>query len=306
MITAERAIRTLRRDLTLGRALRFAAGIAIAAIVVATSARGSGTSGFLVVVAAVVASGFVSVRLNRSARAVADSPQLIAAGEYDQAEQQIEQVLGTFWAQRTAKLVGLHHLAVLRHAQRQWRESALLAGALLRLSRPGWVGRRLAGQSTRQVAWLPPGLARTARLMLADSLIEMNDLAGAHAALAGLYAERLSLTEAMNLLVVQLEYEANVGAWGSMLANVGQKVQLAELLPTGPAARAQGLLALAALRSDRQDLARWLRRRAELLVDPAELVAQRPVLSDVFGAEAVGGAPEAHPPVELTGTEAGA
>ena len=302
MITAERAIRTLRRDLTLGRALRFAAGVAIAVVVVATSARGAGTWGFLVVVAAVVGSGLVSVRLNRSARAAADSPQLIAAGEYDQAEEQIERVLGTFWSQRTAKLVGLHHLAVLRHAQRQWRESALLAGALLRLSRPGWVGRWLAGQSTRQVAWLPPGLARTARLMLADSLIEMGDLAGAHDALAGLYAERLSLTEAMNLLVIQLEYEAHVGAWASMLANVGHKVQLAELLPTAPAARTQGLLALAAMRSGRDDLARWLRRRAELLVDPAEMVAQRPVLSEVFG-----GAQEARPPVvEPGGTEAGA
>ncbi len=112
--------------------------------------------------------------------------------------------------------------------------------------------------------------------MLADSLVELGDLPAAHQALAGLYAQKLSLAEAMNLLVIQLEYEARAGAWASMLANVGHKVQLAELLPAGPAARAQALLALAAERSGRPDLADWLARRAALLADVNELVAQRP------------------------------
>jgi hypothetical protein len=238
----------------------------VAGAFVYASSAGPGSSGLLVIIGVVIGSAVVSLRLNRRSAAVADSPSLIAAGEFDEAEQRIEQVLGTFWTLRSAKLMGVHHLAVLRHAQRRWRDAALLSRALL--------GQRLAGM---------PGLARTARLMLADSSLELNDLTATHDALAGLYAERLSLTEAMNLLVIQLAYEARVGAWPAMLFNVGQKVQLAELLPAQAAARAQGLLSLAAARSGRDDLAAWLRRRAELLADVNELVAQRPVLAEVFG-----------------------
>ena len=285
MISAERIIRTLRRDLTIGRVVNFAVGLAVAVAVVATSTLGAG---LLVVAGVTVAMLFVTARLHRGAAAVARSPSLIASGQYDEAEQQIEQVLGTFWMLRSAKLVGLHHLAVLRHAQRRWRESALLAGAVLRLGRPGWVGRTVFGTRGR-AGQLPAELARTARLTLADSAIEMGDLHAAHDALAGLYAERLTLAEAMNLLVVQLEYEAKVGAWDAMVRDVGQKVQLAELLPAGAAARAQGLLALAAMRSGRADLADWLRTRVGLLADVAELVAQRPVLAGVFGAGPMNG-----------------
>ena len=285
MIQAERAIRDLRRDLTIGRLLKFAAGVAVAAALVTATAVGPGGSGVMVFVAVVFGTTVLGARMNRGSAVVAESPSLIAAGQFDEAEQQIERVLGTFWTLRSAKLVGLHHLAVLRHAQRQWRESALLAGAVLRLSRPGWVARWITGGKAGRSAVLPAELGRTARLMLADSAIELNDLPTAHDALAGLYADRLSLTEAMNLLVIQLEYEARLGAWAAMLANVGQKVQLAELLPAGAAGRAQGLLALAAGRAGRVELAAWLRRRVELLVDVGELVAQRPVLSDVFAVE---------------------
>ncbi len=268
MITAERAIFVLRRDLTIGSALKFAGGLAVAAAVLFSPGAGAGASVMLVVMGAVVGSAVVGVRnAQRSAAAAADGPSLIAAGEYDEAEAQIERTLGTFWSLRSAKLMGVHRLAVLRHAQRRWRESALLSRALL--------NQRLAGL---------PGVARTSRLLLADSLVELGDLPAAHAALAVLYAQRLTLAEAMNLLVVQLEYEARAAAWPAMLANVGHKVQLAELLPAAAAARTQGLLALAALRSGRPDLAAWLRRRAELLADVDELVAHRPALAEVFGA----------------------
>ena len=283
MITAERAIHVLRRDLTIGSALKVATGVAVAAAVLLAPAAGAGASLLLIVLGVAIGLTVVS-RAARQAAAAMDSPSLIAAGQYDEAEQQIERVLGTFWSLRSAKLLGLHHLAVLRHAQRRWRESAMLSGALLRLSRPGVVSGWVLGRTTaRQPATLPPGVACTAQLMLADSLIEMNDLPGAYQALSGLFAQRLSLAEAMNLLVIQLEYEARAGAWGSMLSHVGHKVQLAELLPAMPAARAQALLALAAMRSGRPELAGWLRRRAELLVDVNELAAQRPVVAEVFG-----------------------
>jgi hypothetical protein len=60
------------------------------------------------------------------------------------------------------------------------------------------------------------------------------------------------------------------------------KVQLAELMPSSAAARAQALLALAGKRVGRQDWADWLRRRAESLADPGKLVAERPVLRELW------------------------
>ena len=302
MITAERAIRVANRDLAIGTAVKLATGFVIAIVFVAVSAVGSGAAGLLVMGGVFVALMAVSAKLNQGSVAVAQSKSLMEAGQYDEAEQQIEQVLGTVWSLRAAKLLGLHQLAVLRHAQRRFGESALLAGAFLRLGRPGLLGRLVADRS-RNRTLLPIQLAHTARLMLADSAVELNDLPAAHAALAELYAERLSLNDAMELLVVQLEYEARLAAWPAMLANVGHKVQLAELLPAGPSARAQALLALAAMKSDRADLADWLRRRVDLLVDVDELVAQRPVLAEVFAGAADQGDVPAEPGAVVGGTE---
>jgi hypothetical protein len=127
-----------------------------------------------------------------------------------------------------------------------------------------------------------PTVARTTRLMLADSLMELGDLNGAYQALMSLYSQKISLLEAMNLLVVQLDYESRIGVWASMFQNIQYKVQLAELMPSTSAARTQALLALAAQRLGRADWADWLRRRAELLTDINELMVQRPIIKELW------------------------
>jgi hypothetical protein len=127
-----------------------------------------------------------------------------------------------------------------------------------------------------------PASARTTRLMLADSLLELGDLPGAYLALMSLYSQKVTLTEAMNLLVVQLDYETRVGAWASMFQNIQYKVQLAELMPAASAARAQAMLAIAAERVGRTDWADWLRKRVELLTDINELMVHRPILKELW------------------------
>jgi hypothetical protein len=125
---------------------------------------------------------------------------------------------------------------------------------------------------------------KPSRLILADALLELGDNGGAYQAIAGLYNQRLSLGEAMNLLLVQLHYEARIGAWDQMFGGgLVQKVELAELMPAGNAARAQAFLALAAQKRGRQDWAQWLRRRVELLTDVQQLCAERPMLWEVWG-----------------------
>src|SRR5207248_2932051 len=168
---------------------------------------------------------------------------------------------------RTSKLLSLHHLAVLRHAQRRWHDSAELSRALLR--------QRLGSLRA---------LSRQSRLILGESLLELGDLRGAHEAISGLYDQRLSLAEALSLLNVQLDYLWRINAWESMLQGVASKVQLAELMNTTTSARVQAFLALAAKKLGREDWETFLRRRVELLVDVDELIKSRPVLHDLYRA----------------------
>src|SRR5439155_4115283 len=74
----------------------------------------------------------LSYRSMKGSRLAAGSPSLIAAGQFDLAEYQIEQALRSFSLFRSSKLLSLHHLAVLRHAQRRWAEAVVLCQALLR------------------------------------------------------------------------------------------------------------------------------------------------------------------------------
>lgn len=201
----------------------------------------------------------------RGSRIAADSPFLIAAGRHDEAERQIEQSLRRFSLLKTVKLFAMHNLAVLRQAQGRWQEAAVLARALLKLR---------AGKAA--------SLRRASRLLLARSLLEMDDLPGAYEALSALYRERLSLADSLKLLAVQLDYSARVGDWSGMLRGLRPKLELAELMPSAVSAGAQALLALAARRTGQAELSRWLKDRVELLVDVRELCGHRRMLWELW------------------------
>jgi len=267
-MTAQSAISRFRRDVTLGALLR-AVLVCAAVICLAMSATpgGKAMGGTMLLMGV----GFVWLLLSyqsvKGQRLAAQSPSLIASGEFDAAEEQIEQALRSFSLFRTAKLISLHHLAVLRHAQKRWQDSAALC-------------RTLLGQRLGQLK----GLSRPSRLLLADALLELGDVGGAYQALAALYEQRLSLGEAMNLLLVQLDYESRISAWEAMLptGTTYKRVQLAELMPSASGARAHALMALAAKKLGREEWATWLRRRAELLADREELIKERPILTELW------------------------
>jgi hypothetical protein len=88
----------------------------------------------------------------------------------------------------------------------------------------------------------------------------------------------------MNLLLVQLEYEARVNAWEQIFSGVATKAQLAELMPADRAARTQAWLALAARRLGHHEWAGWLRKRVELLTDVDQLTKARPMLWELWSA----------------------
>jgi hypothetical protein len=265
MMPSHLAIARLRRDLTLGRMVNASLliGVFLCVLLGAAFDNRLGDVVLLMVLGLVwITLGYRSMRGSRLA---AGSTSLIASGQFDQAEYQIEQALRTFSLFRSSKLLSLHHLAILRHAQRRWGDAVMLCQALLR--------QKLGGLN---------GLTRQSRLILADSFLELGDLRGAHDSISALYTQRLSLAEGMKLLTVQLDYLSRVNAWESMLQGAAAKVQLSELMATPAAARTQALLALAAQKSGRAGWANWLRRRVELLVDAPELMAQRPLLAELW------------------------
>ena len=264
MMPAQYAISRLRRDLTLGTILN--ALLAVLALVCLLLPLGIGGFGGIMILAIVGAVWLgLSYQSIRGSRLAAGSQSLIAAGQLDIAEHQIESALRSFSLFRTAKLLSLHHLAMLRHAQRRWEDCAQLSRELLQ--------QRLGSLK---------GIERPSRLMLADALLELGDLRGASQVLAQLYQQRLSLSEAMSLLAVQLDYEGRINAWGQMVQGMASKVQLAELMPAPKAARVEALLALAAKKVGRDDWSQWLRARAELLADVNELTRARPLLWELW------------------------
>jgi hypothetical protein len=266
MIRADLAIARLRRDLTMSSIVKWGM---LTAVTVSILVELSGLlNGALLLGVVGIVWLWLSYRSVKGSRLTAELPLLIAAGEFDRAEQQLGEALTSFSIYRGVKLRGLHQLALLRHAQQRYSESAILCRWLL--------GERLGPLA---------GLSRSARLILADSMLELGDLRGTYESLRSLYRERLPLGEALELTAVQTDYLARIGAWEQLAQGLERKVELAELMPPMRSARVQAMLALAAKKTDKKAWETWLRRRAELLADAKELIAARPVLSELWTTE---------------------
>src|SRR5687767_7565944 len=131
MIPAHTAITRIRRDLTVSAVLKgVLVGIAALGLIVPNV---TGIPGGDVILLTIVGAAWIglSYRSIQGSRAAADSPHLIASGRLELAEKQIEQSLASFSLFRQAKLLTIHHLALLRHAQKRWGDVALLCRALL-------------------------------------------------------------------------------------------------------------------------------------------------------------------------------
>ncbi len=265
MIPAEVAVSKLRRDLAVSAFLKGMLLIGALACLLVAPMLNLGLEGTMLLVTLSIVWIVLSHRSARTSRGVMDAPALIASGRFEDAEHQLDEALRVFSLFRTVKLLSLHHLAMLRHAQRRWHESVTLCRALQR--------QKLGGLR---------GLLRPSSLILADSLLQLGDLNGAFQVISQMYQQRLTLGEATKLLVLQLDYESRIGAWQSMIHGMHSKVQLAELMNTRDAANSQALLALAAKKAGKTEWANWLARRAELLVDATELVSRRAILAELF------------------------
>ncbi len=260
-ITARTAIARLRRDLALGWFLK----VTIAVVLIVAIIGGDETTQTAAFFAVGIAWVALAMGSRRGSQLAAGSSSLIAAGLHEAAEVQLSHAIGKFSLFRSAKLLSIHHLALLRHTQQRFDESAQLSRALL--------GHRLGPLRA---------LTKSARLMLASASVHLNDLPAAYTAISQLYAQRLSLGEALHLLRTQLDYESRIGAWTHMANGLPVKVQLAELMPTQDAAAVQALLALAARKTGQKEWEEWLCQRVGMLTDVGELTTRMPLLRELW------------------------
>lgn len=149
------------------------------------------------------------------------------------------------------RLMLYHRLAVLRYRQRRFAEAAAICQAVLN-HRLGAAGH------------MYPSIL----LLLAGSGVEAKQLQPAYDALLRLHQLPLSLTQALQRLALQTRYELLAGYDANVLEQGALKVQYAELMPAPQSGAMHAMLATAAERTDRHELADWLWRRAELLSEP--------------------------------------
>jgi tetratricopeptide (TPR) repeat protein len=267
------AIRLLGQGILLGRLCLFGLFALAAALTVFGGAapRWLGyrpdLSGILILLLAAWVLFIVLQR--RSARSAGIVNGLVAAGAADAAEAQIAQVLRGPLMFGGPRAVAIYQLTLLRQTQQRWGDVARLSAALLKYRR---VGRG--------------PVAVPLRLLLAASSLELDDLKTARAALASLSSNPpgrpLSLAERLRVLGLQLDFHRRIQAWGAVISALPAKLELAELMPAGDAARAQATMAMAAQGLGLAEWHSWLRRRAELLADPARLCAAVPALSPLW------------------------
>lgn len=175
------------------------------------------------------------------------------------AEREIAWCLRRWPLHRAVRLLVYHRLAVLRHRQQRFAEAAAICQAVL--------------------AW-PLGAAEQARphllLMLVEAKLECGDLVGAYHGLLGLYRARLSFMESLQRMALQIRYQLTAGYDDLTLQGIGHKIQLAEMMPAPQCGVMHAMLALAAKRAKRGELAKWLQRRADLLCWPQQLKTLAP------------------------------
>lgn len=206
--------------------------------------------------AAVMAVLIVWLMVNSiSAKVSRELPTIAALLDSDPAaaEDRIARALKRRPLLRWVRLMLAHRLAVLRHRQQRFDDSARLCQAILAY---------------------PLGPARQTRphllLMLAEAQMQLGQPSAAYPPLRELHGMPLSLAEQLQRLALQTRYELLIGRHAEAVRDAKRKVELAELMPAAQCGVMHAMLATAADRTRQTELAAWLWERARLLLTPAQ------------------------------------
>lgn len=224
-------------------------------------------AGMAALVGAWVILGLRGVVLLKRAR---HSAAQLSAGRLDEARENLLDVLGRFTLLRSVKILAGHQLAVAAHLGRRYREAIVICSELLR--------HRLGG--TRSVA-------TDLRLILADSLLMLDEIGAVGPVMQAIDDEHLSLADRLTLLPIELRYQLTAGREAEAVRSLPTRVRLAELLDPSSAAQAHALLAEACRRANLTPQQDYLLQRAALLADLEPIVARFPRILGDLGIEAV-------------------
>lgn len=239
----------LRRELALDRAIRV---VTFVTVLLAMLLLPANLSNIILIIGAAV---WIALSLI-SGRVFQQLPQITSWIECDPgaAESAIALALPRRPLQRSVRLLLYHRLAILRHRQQRFAESAAISQALL--------FERLEPAVNIRTNLL---------LMLAEANLECGNLAGAYAALTGLAPLPLSHVEGLQRMALQTRYEVACGHDAYALQDLDGKIAMIEMLPGPPCGALHALLAIAAQRQNQKELAAWLWKRAELISTPEAL-----------------------------------
>ncbi len=150
--------------------------------------------------------------------------------------------------QRSVRLLMHHRLAMLRHRQQRFAETAAIGAAVLQYR---------MGNAARIRAHL--------LLLMAESYLIGGQLDHAYAALHQLYGLQLNLVESLQRMALQTRYEISAGQDDQALRSLDSKIEMAELMPASQCGALHAMFAISARRSEQTPLADWLQQRAELI-----------------------------------------
>lgn len=244
----------LRRRLAVDAAMRYAV-IAIVVLGVAIVWGFDDLSPMVTVllVVGVVAAWVLAGVVNGRVMQQFDRVLMLIERDPAEAEDLLARLMDQRGLMRWVRLVLYQRMAMLRHRAERFDESAAIARAMLSY---------------------PLGPAEPARanllLLLVEADLKRADVHGAYAALAQLAAMNLPILERVQRMALQTRYEVMLGADARALYDLDRKIALAELMPPAQCGAWHANVAVAAGRAQRGDLADWLRRRAQLLCDPAQ------------------------------------
>jgi hypothetical protein len=244
--------RRLRRQLWVDTALRWALALAMVALLGAALVL-AGDQPLAVAGALALALGGWMIVNGLSARTTALLPRVTGLIERDPegAEHHLAWHLRRRPLMRWVRLMVYHRLAVLRHHQRRYAQSALIGETIL--------SYRLGPAE---------GSRRQLLLLVAEARLALGDLTGAYPAIAALHQASLGLAESLQRLALQTRYELLAGYPDRALWQHALKVQQAELMPAQHDGALHAALATAADRCGEAELGRWLWDRVALLCEP--------------------------------------
>jgi hypothetical protein len=264
----ESVLRTFRRQLAVAKVVRVGVIIVAAIVFVWAAVQPESESRWALglMIAAVLAMWLnMLISAARLTRDLQAGTALLATGQLDDAEYWLKRAVTRFSMTAHTKLQAGVELATVLFRRDRHVDVVSVCREVLRHRvsrvRNVWIG---------------------ARILLADSLLRLNEIDAAYEAMRPVYETRLSLTDRMKLLPVQLRYELAADHSSASVSALAEKVQIAELLDASQAALVHALLAEACRRESMPAQQAFLVNRARLYHDLEPLVAKHAVIAPIL------------------------